>query len=76
MRVCTCLGTCRGAAGLAPGWVCALEMDAILAKHPADPMQEPPLTDDDEYCHCGELMNRHTMLTGCTNPLSMGRPPQ
>lgn len=24
-RECTCVGECRGAAGLAPGWVCALE---------------------------------------------------
>jgi hypothetical protein len=24
-RECTCLGTCRGAAGLGDGWVCALE---------------------------------------------------
>lgn len=23
-RTCTCTGACRGAAGLAPGWVCAL----------------------------------------------------
>lgn len=24
-RICSCLGTCRGAAGLGEGWVCALE---------------------------------------------------
>lgn len=30
MRDCTCLGTCRGAEGLASGWRCALEPDAAM----------------------------------------------
>ena len=28
-RICTCLGTCKGADGLADGWLCPLELEPI-----------------------------------------------
>ena len=31
LRDCTCLGTCKGKAGLAPGWRCALEASDVRA---------------------------------------------
>jgi hypothetical protein len=32
VRECTCLGSCRGAAGLASGWKCALAYSEALAE--------------------------------------------
>jgi hypothetical protein len=29
VRNCTCVGSCKGAAGLCPGWVCALEAEVV-----------------------------------------------
>lgn len=36
-RPCTCLGTCKGAEGLGPGWTCALELGAGAAAPPETP---------------------------------------
>lgn len=33
MRTCTCLGSCRGAAWLAPGWRCALGRVGVLIRY-------------------------------------------
>lgn len=53
MRCCTCIGHCYGKSGLAPGWVCAMEMDSILSRHPADPFQD----EIDEVTPCGSCEN-------------------
>lgn len=42
-RMCTCLGTCRGRAGLGPGWGCAIEGGRLNIRdsHGADPAEWP-----------------------------------
>jgi hypothetical protein len=63
---CTCLGTCKGAEGLGPGWRCALEI-----RPPAAPVSVTPAPGSVErpklfyFCNKCGYSGRHERHGGC-----------
>ena len=53
MRICTCLGSCVGRAGLAPGWRCAMDLGCgpseLPQADPANKRRKPPMLALPEY---------------------------